>query len=168
MLLVGLEDLQEDCAILAIEHCAHFGEGDFCGAKRKNIRQNVHKARQNIQYEYGQLKHGVRSAVQATCGVVLTLPQGVHAALAVVAWCSAREVELPPLVAGEDACRPRAQGGCPARPARGEHRLHLVKRRLHHALQLCAAGGGGEGVGDRRQGRRLGLANPNLHRCRWS
>ena len=42
------------------------------------------------------------------------------------------------------ACRAWAQGGCSARPARGEHRLHLVECRLHHALQLCASTPGGE------------------------
>ena len=109
-----------------------------------------------------------RSAVEVPCAVVLALPLRVHAALAVVAWRGG-EVQLSPLAAGEDACRAWAQGGCSARPARGEHRLHLVECRLHYALQLCASTrGGAEGVGYRGQWRRLGRANPNHHRYRWS
>jgi hypothetical protein len=84
----------------------------------KDIRQNVHEAFRNIHQGHAQLEHGERSAVQGprARGVVLTLPLGVHAALAVVAWCRG-EVELSPLVAGEDARRPRAQGRGAARPA---------------------------------------------------
>ena len=104
--------------------------------------KNVHVARQNV-HSTTRGKMYTRSAVEVPCAVVLALSLRVHAALAFVAWRGG-EVQLSPLAAGEDACRAWAQGGCSARPARGEHRLHLVECRLHHALQLCASTPGGE------------------------